>query len=124
VYRLTPEQVGALAGAGFEIGFHTREHPPLPELGDDALARALDDGRSALAAAAGRPLRTIAYPHGRADERVAAAARAAGYSDGFGGPGRSVTACSDRLLLGRTELLLEDAGSFARALASGLWADR
>ena len=40
-YRLTRSQVRELARAGFEIGFHTRDHRPLPELADDELARAL-----------------------------------------------------------------------------------
>ena len=86
-YRLTRSQVRELAQAGFEIGFHTRDHRPLPELTDDELVRALDDGRAALEEVTGRRLTYLAYPHGRADERVAAAARAAGYTDGFGGPG-------------------------------------
>ena len=122
-YSLTQSQVRQLARAGFEIGFHTRDHRPLPELADDELARALRDGRAALEAAAGGRLTTIAYPHGHADERVAAAARAAGYTDGFGGPGRSITARSDRLLLGRAELLLEDPSSFELAMACELWSD-
>jgi glycosyltransferase involved in cell wall biosynthesis/peptidoglycan/xylan/chitin deacetylase (PgdA/CDA1 family) len=119
-YRLTRSQVRQLAQAGFEIGFHTRDHRPLPELTDEELAHALRDGRDALEAATGRPLTTIAYPHGRADERVAARARAAGYTDGFGGTGRSVTPRSDRLLLARTELLLGDPGAFELALACEL----
>lgn len=123
-YRLTRSEVRALVQAGFEIGFHTRDHRPLPELADDELARALDDGRAALEAATGRPLTAIAYPHGRADARVVAAARAAGYADGFGGPDRSITARSDRLLLGRAELLLEDPSSFELVVASQLWSDR
>jgi peptidoglycan/xylan/chitin deacetylase (PgdA/CDA1 family) len=122
-YRLTRAQVGQLADAGFEIGFHTRDHRPLPELADDELARALRDGRSALEEAAGRPLTGIAYPHGRADERVAAAAHAAGFTDGFGGAG-PITARSGRLLLGRTELLLDDRGSFELAMACELRANR
>jgi glycosyltransferase involved in cell wall biosynthesis/peptidoglycan/xylan/chitin deacetylase (PgdA/CDA1 family) len=123
-YRLTRAQVGELAQAGFEIGFHTRDHRPLPELTDDELARALHEGRAALAAAAGRPLSTVAYPHRHADERVAAAARAAGYTDGFGGADRAITARSDRLLLGRAELLLDDPSSFELALASDLFSGR
>jgi glycosyltransferase involved in cell wall biosynthesis/peptidoglycan/xylan/chitin deacetylase (PgdA/CDA1 family) len=123
-YSLTRSQVRQLARGGFEIGFHTRDHRPLPELADDELARALRDGRAALEAATGRRLTTIAYPHGDADERVAAAARAAGYTDGFCGPGRSITERSDRLLLGRAELLLEDPSSFELAMAYGLWSDR
>lgn len=120
-YRLTRSQVRELARAGFEIGFHTRDHRPLPELADDDLARALDYGRAALEEAAGRRLSVVAYPHGRADERVAEAARIAGYTDGFGGPDRSITARADRLLLGRTELLLEDPSAFELALATELW---
>jgi peptidoglycan/xylan/chitin deacetylase (PgdA/CDA1 family) len=123
-YCLTRTQVRELARAGFEIGFHTRDHRPLPELTDDELARALVDGRAALEEATGRRLRVLAYPHGSADERAAAAARSAGYTDGFGGPDRSITARADRLLLGRMELLLEDASAFELALASELWADR
>jgi glycosyltransferase involved in cell wall biosynthesis/peptidoglycan/xylan/chitin deacetylase (PgdA/CDA1 family) len=123
-YSLTRSQVRHLAQAGFEVGFHTLEHRPLPELADDELVRALGDGRAALEEVTGRHLTTIAYPHGCADERIAAAARAAGYTDGFGGPGRSITARSDRLLLGRAELLLEDPSAFELAMACELWADR
>jgi glycosyltransferase involved in cell wall biosynthesis/peptidoglycan/xylan/chitin deacetylase (PgdA/CDA1 family) len=123
-YRLTRSQVQALVEAGFELGFHTRDHRPLPELTDEELEQSLDQGRAALETVAGHPLTTIAYPHGRADERVAAAARAAGYTTGFTGPGRPITARSDRLLLGRAELLLEDPAAFELALASELWAAR
>jgi glycosyltransferase involved in cell wall biosynthesis/peptidoglycan/xylan/chitin deacetylase (PgdA/CDA1 family) len=122
-YSLTRSQIRHLAREGFEIGFHTRDHRPLPELADDELVRALRDGRAALEAAAGGRLAMIAYPHGHADERVAAAAHAAGYTAGFGGPGRSITARSDRLLLGRAELLLEDPSSFELAMACELWSD-
>ena len=117
-YRLTREQIRQLSDAGFEIGFHTRDHRPLTELAADDLARALHDGRDPLEAAAGCTVSTIAYPHGRADGRVAAAARSAGYTDGFGGPDRSITARADRLLLGRTELLLEDPSAFELAMAT------
>jgi peptidoglycan/xylan/chitin deacetylase (PgdA/CDA1 family) len=123
-YRLTRSHVRELARAGFEIGFHTRDHRPLPELADDDLARAMHGGRAALEDAAERRLSVIAYPHGRADERVAAAARAAGYTDGFGGPDRSITPRSERLLLGRMELLLEDSSAFELALAFELRSDR
>jgi peptidoglycan/xylan/chitin deacetylase (PgdA/CDA1 family) len=122
-YCLTREQIRQLSDAGFEIGFHTRDHRPLTELADDDLARALHDGRDPLEAAAGCTVSTIAYPHGRANGRVAAAARNAGYTDGFGGPDRSITERVDRLLLGRTELLLEDSSAFELALASDLWED-
>src|ERR671931_1827335 len=71
-----------LAASGFEVGFHTRRHDALPALGDADLAEAMRVGRSELEDVIG-PLRTISYPHGLADARVAAAARAAGFEAGF-----------------------------------------
>jgi peptidoglycan/xylan/chitin deacetylase (PgdA/CDA1 family) len=108
--------VRALAEAGFEIGFHTRRHDRLPPLSDASLRDALSDGRDALEAAAGRRLTMIAYPHGRADERVAVAARAAGFEFGFTGAGEAVTARSDALLLSRIEPSFTDLASFAGQL--------
>jgi peptidoglycan/xylan/chitin deacetylase (PgdA/CDA1 family) len=93
--------VSALSRAGFEIGFHTRRHDRLPDLPDAALQVALESGRDAIADAAGADPRLIAYPHGRADERVAAAARGAGYSFGFSDRPEPVRPASDPLLLGR-----------------------
>ena len=112
--------VRALADAGFEIGFHTRRHDRLPPLSDTSLRDALSNGREALEAAAGRRLTMIAYPHGRADERVASAARAAGFEFGFTGAGEAVTARSDALLLSRIEPSFTDLASFAGQLVDTL----
>jgi peptidoglycan/xylan/chitin deacetylase (PgdA/CDA1 family) len=80
---LTRAQIKGLADAGHEIGFHTRRHYRLTTLDDARLDAAMTDGRELVAEAAGAPLRTIAYPHGQADRRVAAAARRAGFTLGF-----------------------------------------
>jgi peptidoglycan/xylan/chitin deacetylase (PgdA/CDA1 family) len=80
---LRPGDVRALVEAGYTVGFHTVRHDALPTLSDDALASALRDGREELTAATGRPLELIAYPHGKADERVTAATLAAGFVYGF-----------------------------------------
>src|SRR4029453_12214340 len=103
-YPLTRSRVGELARAGFEIGFHTRDHRPLPELTDDELARALEDGRAALEEATGHRLHVLAYPHGSADERAAAAAPRPVNPGVLGGPARSTRPGADRLLLGLMEL--------------------
>ena len=63
--------VERLAAAGFEIGFHTLHHDPLPSLDDPALAEAMIEGKDALERAAGTPIVAIAYPYGDADQRVA-----------------------------------------------------
>ena len=104
---LRADDVAALAAGGVEIGFHTRDHDRLPDLDDAALAAALVDGRAELADAAGlglgRPVDVLAYPHGRADTRVAAAARRAGYRAAFTTDAAPVVPSSDPLLLPRVD---------------------
>jgi peptidoglycan/xylan/chitin deacetylase (PgdA/CDA1 family) len=83
--ELTPmswEELGVLTEHGWEIGSHTRTHPHLTQLDDDALAEELAGSRSACADRLGSPCRTIAYPYGDVDERVAQAAADAGYAAG------------------------------------------
>lgn len=105
--------VRRLAGRGHEIGFHTRRHDSMADLDDARLADAVRVGVDEIAAAAGRPLRTIAYPHGSSDARVAAAARHAGFTDGFTTQRRALTPADDPLLLPRLEPWWEPHGVFA-----------
>ena len=112
--------MAALADAGLEVGFHTLRHERLPALGDAALEAALSDGREALGRAAGTEIATISYPHGKADARVAAAARAAGYEAGFTGVPAAVTPASDPLLLPRVDVLNTTLEDFARQLVGAL----
>jgi peptidoglycan/xylan/chitin deacetylase (PgdA/CDA1 family) len=98
---LRAEDVRSLVVAGFDVGFHTLGHEALPTLGDDELARALTEGREELASLVGKPLELISYPHGKADDRVAAAARAAGFTLGFATGRNVVPADTDPLLLPR-----------------------
>jgi peptidoglycan/xylan/chitin deacetylase (PgdA/CDA1 family) len=99
---LRREDVKALSEAGCAIGFHTLAHEPLPALSDDELAHALHDGRDELANVAGTPVVAIAYPHGKADQRVAGAARAAGFTCGFTSARGPVTPATDPFLVPRT----------------------
>jgi peptidoglycan/xylan/chitin deacetylase (PgdA/CDA1 family) len=73
----------ALVAAGMELGSHTLTHPDLTRLGDAELDRELVESRSAVEAIIGRPCRTLAYPFGSWDGRVARAAEAAGYELAF-----------------------------------------
>jgi peptidoglycan/xylan/chitin deacetylase (PgdA/CDA1 family) len=79
---LSWEELGELAGEGWEVGSHTRSHPHLTQLADDELAAELEGSRAACEEELSAPCRSIAYPYGDVDERVVAAAAAAGYSYG------------------------------------------
>lgn len=118
--RLAATDVRSLVASGFEIGFHTLRHEPLPGLDDEALGAALRDGRAELEAVTGRPLRTIAYPHGQADGRVAAAAAAAGFEAGYTTTAAAIGAAHDRLRLGRIPPAHVSLGHFATAAARAL----
>lgn len=101
--RLNRAEIRALAEAGMTIGFHTLQHPLLPMLGDAALDEALVRGRKELEDAAGRPMRLFAYPHGKADARLAERLPRAGFVAAFTGRPGPVRPGDDPYLLGRWE---------------------
>jgi peptidoglycan/xylan/chitin deacetylase (PgdA/CDA1 family) len=103
-----PEQLGrahlrALADAGMTIGFHTLHHRLLTELPDREIDTALVDGRAELEAVIGGPIRSFAYPHGKADDRVVGRVRRTGYLTAWTGRPRPIVRGGDRYLLGRSE---------------------
>jgi peptidoglycan/xylan/chitin deacetylase (PgdA/CDA1 family) len=98
---LRTEDVRGLVRSGFEIGFHTRRHDPPVSLDDEAVAAAFQDGRDALEAVAETPLERLAYPHGRADGRVATFARDAGFVEAYTGAAAPVLPDADPFLLPR-----------------------
>jgi peptidoglycan/xylan/chitin deacetylase (PgdA/CDA1 family) len=101
--QLRSTEIAGLSQAGMTIGFHTLEHLVLTELGPAALEDALSRGRAALEQASNQPVRYIAYPHGRADTRVARAAAASGYRAGFMTGGRAVSPAVNPWLIPRWE---------------------
>jgi peptidoglycan/xylan/chitin deacetylase (PgdA/CDA1 family) len=107
---LRAADVGKLVESGCVVGFHTLRHDVLPALADGELDRALREGREALESAAGLPLHTIGYPYGKADDRVAAAARAAGFTAGFTTARGVVRPDTDPMLIPRTVPDLSAAG--------------
>jgi len=80
---------------------------------------AMSAGRPELERIAG-PLSTISYPHGRADGRVAAASRAAGFHFGFVADGSPVMPGEDPHLLGRRYPARGTRGQFALDVARTL----
>ena len=100
---LNRDAFAALAKAGMTLGFHTVDHDVVPDLPDAALAHAVSSGRSELVAAGAIRVRYFAYPHGKADERSAAAVRQAGFDAAFTGRAAPVRRGDDRYQLGRWE---------------------
>lgn len=98
---LSPMEIRGLVDAGHEVGFHTRCHHRLTGLDRPELQRAMVEGRDELAAAAGAPVRTIAYPHGRTNATVAAEAGAQGFEAGFSTVARRHLADDDPFGIGR-----------------------
>jgi peptidoglycan/xylan/chitin deacetylase (PgdA/CDA1 family) len=78
---LSWDELGDLVGRGYEVGSHTVTHAHLPDLGEAALLQELECSRDAINRRLGK-CETVAYPYGRADARVATAARSAGYLAG------------------------------------------
>ncbi len=121
---LDAEGVRLLAAAGYEIGFHTLWHESLPTLDAAELAQALADGRAQLEQVVGRPLRMLAYPHGRAADREARAARDAGYACAFTGRPEALRADGNPFLLGRIEPSFDSVEVFEAQLGRALQAAR
>jgi peptidoglycan/xylan/chitin deacetylase (PgdA/CDA1 family) len=82
-----PEQLATMnwdelreqAARGVAIGSHAVSHPHLTTLSEDDLRRELNESKEELEDRLGRPCEDLAYPYGEHDQRVRAAARAAGY---------------------------------------------
>ena len=121
---LRAEQVRELVAAGLGVGFHTLRHDRLIDLDDAALRRALSEGREALESVVGHRLTALAYPHGKADERVARAAADAGFELGFTGRYEPVRHDSDPLLLARIEPSFASPAHFAAQLVRLLFRAR
>jgi peptidoglycan/xylan/chitin deacetylase (PgdA/CDA1 family) len=117
---LSADAVRALVEAGMLIGFHTRHHHYLPSLDAEGLAAAFEDGRADLEEVVGRRFTLVAYPHGAADGRVAAAAREAGFEIGYTGVPKAVQAIDNPLLLGRLGPSHHSVAHFALQLAAAL----
>jgi peptidoglycan/xylan/chitin deacetylase (PgdA/CDA1 family) len=73
------DELRDLVGRGWEIGSHTRTHPRLTTLEDEALEAELQGSREDCEQQLKRPCASLAYPYSDFDDRVVRAARAAGY---------------------------------------------
>jgi peptidoglycan/xylan/chitin deacetylase (PgdA/CDA1 family) len=74
------DDIRGLLAAGWEIGAHSRTHPHLRELGDEALAAELRGSREDCERLLDRPCLSLAYPYGDEDIRVQRATAEAGFA--------------------------------------------
>ena len=76
---LTWAQVMEMADAGMEIAAHSSNHADFTRIGPAELRRQLVEPKAILEHHVGHPVRFVAYPAGKHNPAVMAAARAAGY---------------------------------------------
>jgi len=112
--------IRAIVASGGRIGFHTLGHYDLRTLDDASLSRELTAGRDALEKVGGSAIDAVAYPHGKSDVRIAAAAASAGFRFGFTTDGGAVTQETDPLRLPRVQPDCRSLGRFSLLLARTL----
>ncbi|MFZ1947793.1 MAG: polysaccharide deacetylase family protein [bacterium] len=81
--HLSWPQIDELVRHGFEVGSHTVSHRDLTRLAEHDLRAELAASKKRLEDRTGRGVTAIAYPFGRTNRRVVAAALDAGYRCGF-----------------------------------------
>jgi peptidoglycan/xylan/chitin deacetylase (PgdA/CDA1 family) len=104
-----------------DIGSHAVTHRRLTDCSDVDVRNELRDSRNQLEDWIGRPVRTLAYPHGAVDRRVRDAAEAAGYEAACTSRFGVNTDTTDPLLLRRNEIVDADSPRVVRQKAQGFW---
>jgi peptidoglycan/xylan/chitin deacetylase (PgdA/CDA1 family) len=110
-----------LTRLGFEIGAHGMEHAPLGKAGAELARHELLDARSALEAAVGVPVRTVAYPYGALPSPAAAVLAADLYDAACTTRPARVLANCDPFALPRVDVhYVRQPALFRRAVAGGI----
>jgi len=117
---LSADEILDMQRAAVSFHSHTCSHPSLPSLDDARLAAELADSRVALQALLGTSVDFLAYPFGHVDERVAAAARRAGYRAAFSTQPGFNRQDADRLRIRRIDVFGTDTpGMLLRKMRLG-----
>jgi peptidoglycan/xylan/chitin deacetylase (PgdA/CDA1 family) len=80
---LSADQVHEMQAAGVSFESHSYAHTDLTTMSFEDCVRDLRESRELLESLLGHPVRLLAYPRGRHNEDVRAAARQAGYTHAF-----------------------------------------
>ena len=106
---------------GVSIGAHGCSHRPLTDCSDEELLNELQASKDYIEDVIGKPVDTVAYPHGATDMRVRNAAVQVGYSLGACSYFDINTSKRDRLLLNRCSILSDDTARVLRLKLRGNW---
>jgi peptidoglycan/xylan/chitin deacetylase (PgdA/CDA1 family) len=77
--QMTWHEVGQLAKLHHELGSHTVSHPLLTQLSADAVMWELEESKRIIECKTGQTVRSLCYPNGDCDARVASIAESCGY---------------------------------------------
>jgi len=117
---LSAEEVERIRGEWVAIGAHTRTHPRLTEVEPERLEGEIGGSGEDLEALLGQPVPTFAYPYGKFDRKVVAAAAGAGYAAACTVESRLARLGDDPLEIPRVEIRgSETRRSFLRKLWFG-----
>lgn len=115
------DDVGRLAGLGFEIGSHMVHHVDLAHLGQAELEFELYESMSVIGSKIGRKVKVFSYPYGGISRQIADAARRAGYIGGCSSLKGVNKPETDIFFLKRTEIDGYDIISDFRRKLSGYY---
>ena len=102
---MTWDEIRELSNSGIiDIESHTKFHKWLTGLDDETLKVELEDSKRILESRLGKEVPFVCYPMGGYDERVASAARAAGYKAAFGTKRRRISARGDPYAVSRVRI--------------------
>lgn len=82
--RIKPEVFRAMDAEGFDIEAHSRMHPDLTTLSDQAAWSEIAGSKADLEHILGHPISLFAYPYGALNPRISAMVSRAGYRGGIG----------------------------------------
>ncbi len=80
---LSKREIKSLVKAGWEIGSHTATHPNMNKLTNEQILKEVKYSKKSLEKELGFPIKYIAYPKGKYNEKILEVARKAGYRLGL-----------------------------------------
>jgi peptidoglycan/xylan/chitin deacetylase (PgdA/CDA1 family) len=116
---LSTAQLQELANLGLEIGCHSMTHAYLTDLDDTGLERETAEAKSRLEQIIGNAVTHFSCPGGRYDNRVAEAARAAGYQTVATSRIHANSPTTHKFALGRVAILRDLSVSSFAGICSG-----